>query len=328
MAFLRSRSSWRGSSLVLGLALALAAGGCQAILGIDDTAFQPSLGDGGSDGSDGSPGDAASDGSQSDAAPPSPALHVSPTSIYLHQDDTLGLDVSIDRAGFTGEVTVSLATVDDAGVTGVLPGANGVSAPPLVIAAGETTGTIDLNADQSSMLGPNSISFEADFAAPVFTSIAALVGGQAGTPDITFGTAGVISDLPSNVARGVTVAPDGSFYVVGGTGNWLVRHYFESGAPDTAFNSTVAAIPSINGGLAWDVALYGSVLLVCGHESTSKFAVRRFSTTGSLDVTFGNSGMYVPGDPAGPQTGDAYGVAFSATGEGLAVGTIAQSSTT
>ena len=323
MAFLRSRYG----RVVAGLAVALAVGGCQAILGIDDTSFEPSAGDAGSDASDGAT-DAAGDGSNADAAPPSPALHVSPTSVYLHQNDTIGIDVSIDRAGFAGDVTVSLATVDDAGVTGILPGANGISAPPLVIPAGQTTGTIDITADGSSSLGSNAISLEADFATPAFASISALVGGAAGTADITFGTNGVVSDVPSNVARGVTVAPDGSLYVVGGTGNWLVRHYFESGAPDATFNSAIAAIPSINGGLAWDVALNGSVLLVCGHEATSKFAVRRFSTSGSLDVTFGNSGMFTPGDPVGPQTGDAYGVAFSATGEGLAVGTITQSSTT
>ena len=327
MASFSSRSSRPGSGLVLALALALAAGGCQAILGIDDTTFQPSTGDAGSDGgSDGSPSDAASDGSKNDAAPPSPALHVSPTSVYLHQNDTIGIDVSIDRSGFTGDVTVSLATVDDAGVSGILPGANGISAPPLVIPAGETTGTIDITADPSSTLGPNAITLEADFDAPAFASLSALVGGAAGTADITFGTNGVVSDVPSNVARGVTVAPDGSFYVVGGTGNWLIRHYFESGAPDTAFNSAITSIPSINGGLAWDVALSGSVLLVSGHESTSQFAVRRFSTSGSLDPTFGNSGMYTPFGSS--QTGDAYGVAFSATGEGLAVGTITKASVT
>ncbi len=323
MDLLRSRSSRAASTLLLGLWLALVGAGCQAILGIDDTTFQPSPSNDDA-GNDSSPNDASSDGAI-DATPPPPELHVSPTNVYVHQEGEVDVNVTIDRASFAGDVTVKLADVGDAGATGVLPGANGLSAPVLVIPAGSTSGTLHLSADLSADLGPTTVSFEAAFDSPIDASLIALVGGAAGTVDITFGTNGVVSDVPSNVARGVTVAPDGSLYVVGGTGNWLLRHYFENGSPDTTFNSTVAAIPSINGGLAWDVALNGSVLLVCGHESTSKFAVRRFSTSGSLDVTFGNSGMVVGGDPAGPQTGDAYGVAFSASGEGLAVGTITAS---
>lgn len=301
--------------------------GCQVLLGIDDTTFQPDAGasDGGTN--DAAPADASGDGSAIDAAP-APSVKLSPASIYVRQNESVDVGVTIVRDGFAGDVTLTLGAVGDAGTTGLLPGARGISAPVVVIPAGSSTGTITVSASAVADLGNTTLDFQATFDSPVDVQLPALVGGAAGTVDITFGTNGVVSDVGSNVARGVAVAPDGSFYVAGGTANWLLRHYFADGSADATFDATVAGIASINGGIAWDVTVHGTSLLVGGRDSTGKFAVRRFSTSGALDVTFGTSGLFVPGDPVGPQTGDAYGVGFSSTGEGYAVGTITQSGTT
>ncbi|MEO7111838.1 MAG: hypothetical protein ABI183_15455, partial [Polyangiaceae bacterium] len=142
MAFLRSTLA---VPAVAWLMLSAAAG-CQAILGIDDTSFQ----NGDADTEDGATSeDASTDALQpsdsgTDAEPSSPAVTFSPARVFVNQGHKVDVTVTLARNGFTGDATLALASVGDAGVTfdggADGGGADGIGAATLTIPHGSNTG--------------------------------------------------------------------------------------------------------------------------------------------------------------------------------------------
>src|SRR6266576_4089512 len=133
-----------------------------------------------------------------------------------------------------------------------------------------------------------------------------------GTLDKTFGVGGKVqTDFPvlAAVASSVVIQPDGKIVVAGGAfplftfaGDFKVVRYNSNGSLDTSFgNGGIVTTTFPEGSYAFDVALQadGKILAAGtvfvdfnpGDISDTDFALARYNSDGSLDTTFGNSGM-------------------------------------
>jgi len=300
--------------------------GCQAIFGIDDTTFSPSGGDDASSGdgaSDGSIGDGAATDAPSGDAATNASLAFSPARLFITESETVDVAVTLARNGFTGAATITLASVADAGVTPDggpdASGANGIGAPELTIPAGSNTGTLHVSAAATATLGLTSLDFTLSADRTSAVALTTLVGGAAGTVDTTFGTSGVVANAAGVQWNSVAIAADDSFYVTGG--GWVVHHYFADGTEDTAFDNAMATALSGFGGTSTRIAVDGTTLAIGGQDVNSDFAIRKFTTAGVSDPTFGAAGIYYLQRGAGGfYRGSVSGLAFSAAHEILATG--------
>jgi large repetitive protein len=164
-----------------------------------------------------------------------------------------------------------------------------------------------------------------------------------GTPDTTFGSSGsVTTSFPGandGQANGIAVQSDGKIVVVGivtgatnNNGDWGIARYLPTGALDTTFGSGGTARFNFNtgfgtpaGGWAYDVTIQGDgKILVAGTNFTSQatgFTVIRLNTNGTLDNTFGVSGVAsIDLDATHYET--AYAMQLQADGKIVLVGTV------
>lgn len=333
MPSLRSRTSWAGAAVLGTLVL----GGCQAILGIDDTTFHESSG---SDASTDASGDAAigdsgpvDSGSDShvDIDAGTALVSISPSRVLLRQGGTVDLTVTVTRSGFAGPVTVALADVGDAGVTSDGGpdggGADGIGAPTLTIPAGQNSGTLHLSAAATTAVGLTSATFDVTTATSSSASIPVMIGGPTGTLDTTFGTGGAVTDQAGDTFFHVVVGPDDSPWIMGG--GWNVRHYSAAGVADNATNSAIAsALADLSPGSGARLAVRGTSLVVGGQENGA-FVVRMLSTSGVLDTSFAQSGTFHATVGSNfTAAGTLGGLAFASNGDVLAAGVINSASTT
>jgi hypothetical protein len=313
--------------------------GCQAILGIDDTSFQsPDTNDAASDATspDGGPG---SDGATADGgtdAATSAALSFSPARVFVRAGGAADVTVTLNRNGFAGAATIALVSVGDAGASAdggdsddggpdasepaTPSGADGVSIPTLTIPSGSNTGTLHVFASASAPLGVNTLDFTVDAGSMQSVSVPVLIAGPAGTVDPTFGTNGIVDDVSGGKATCVAIADDDSVYVAGnGSSGWLVRHYDSSGIADATFDGAMAAALASATGSVARIAVHGSAFVLGGQDGNGKLTLRKYTTSGLVDATFGVDGMYQMQEGAGAVfPGNVNGVAFSSTGLVLA----------
>ncbi len=125
----------------------------------------------------------------------------------------------------------------------------------------------------------------------------------AGLPDFSFGGAGKLTILGSDVGQGLALQPDGKFVLVGtvvnpmapATSRFLLRRLNADGTPDTGFGTAgvVDAALSDNAS-AGGVALQadGRIVVVGtrAFSANSNFIVARYATDGALDTGFGSGG--------------------------------------
>jgi uncharacterized delta-60 repeat protein len=119
-----------------------------------------------------------------------------------------------------------------------------------------------------------------------------------GTVDTSFGTQGALS-LPTDVsANSVSVAQDGSIYVVGtksgvnpAPSQWAIRRLHPDGTPDTSFGTGGLVLSNFATGASGAAIIFlasGKLLVVGGSFPTTILA--RYATDGTLDTTFGSGG--------------------------------------
>jgi uncharacterized delta-60 repeat protein len=148
-----------------------------------------------------------------------------------------------------------------------------------------------------------------------------------GTLDATFGTGGLVKTDFGGCDQGQAVAlqPDGKIVAVGLVcGAIGVARYNPDGSLDTAFGSGGKVITDASSSFdgAFDVLVSGGKIVVGGGSGNypfgdSDFQLVRYNPDGSLDGSFGNSGI-VTTDFGGSDT--AFGIALAAGGKVVATG--------
>jgi uncharacterized delta-60 repeat protein len=160
-----------------------------------------------------------------------------------------------------------------------------------------------------------------------------------GTLDTTFGRGGKVrTDFPglAAVPSAVVIQPDGKIVVAGGAfptftflGDFKVVRYKPNGALDTSFgDGGIVTTTFPEGSYAFDVALQPDGKIIAagtvfvdfnpGDMSDTDFALARYNPDGSLDTTFGNSGMVTTDFLA--HEDDAFSVLVQPDGKIVAVG--------
>ena len=130
---------------------------------------------------------------------------------------------------------------------------------------------------------------------------------SAGVLDTTFGTAGVtVLDLQGGVndpMEGIAIQADGKILAVGSTQtadiDFALVRFTSSGALDTSFGSGGKIILDIKGlslndwGKSVTVLSDGGILAAatCGTSTYTNTAVLKFTSSGTLDTSFGSSGI-------------------------------------
>lgn len=127
-----------------------------------------------------------------------------------------------------------------------------------------------------------------------------------GSLDSTFGNKGVLTTSIGNHSRGndTIVQPDGKIIVAGdsdGSGQWAITliRYTITGSLDSTFgNSGIVTTPVGNDSFGRAVAILPNNKILVAGDSSVGIVVARYTITGSLDSTFGNSGIATAPFPA------------------------------
>ena len=123
-----------------------------------------------------------------------------------------------------------------------------------------------------------------------------------GTPDVTFGTGGVVLvGLPSSYAEDVTLTPDGGVVIAGAAGvDFLVARFTPGGVLDTDFNGDGWTTLDQGGNERfYSVAAQsdgGVVAAGYADDPAGTLWAKRITAAGDWDATFGNSGSVVHED--------------------------------
>ena len=158
-----------------------------------------------------------------------------------------------------------------------------------------------------------------------------------GTLDPSFGTGGIVTtslSLGADMVHALALQSDGKIVVAGeANAQFAVARYTITGTLDTAFNGTGLVTTTVVGAnnIAHAVLIQpadGKIVLVGEVDpgGNNDFALVRYTSTGTLDGTFGSSGKTVTDFSAG--TNDiAYAAALQADGKIVAAGSINSSGT-
>jgi uncharacterized delta-60 repeat protein len=273
--------------LALGAAFFLAAAGCSAILGLDETTqrVDPPSADASSDQATPAEGGA-------DAVVPvdagGPRFSTAPASPRVVRGSSAPVRVDLARDGFEGGVSVTFTE---------LP--NGVTSTTGVIAADAGSTTLTIEAGANVPMGTKQIKVQG--AGVPDLSVPLLVAGPPGSLDDSFNSSGILNDAVhgnGGTFFAVIVQADGRIVAGGarmrdGTGGWAVRRYNPDGTADTAFNNAAAAVMPNAGGLRGLALDPNTGKIVCVGTGSSQAHVIRLNTNGSPDAAFANSGVYI-----------------------------------
>jgi uncharacterized delta-60 repeat protein len=126
-------------------------------------------------------------------------------------------------------------------------------------------------------------------------AFATLLYNPNGTVDIDYNGGGrVVTPLNgSDFGRGVTFQPDGKIVVVGSAGTAFgVLRYDSGGSPDSTFNGTGSVItPAGSSSGAAAVVIQANGKIVAAGAADSTFAILRYNADGSLDQSYGGTGI-------------------------------------
>jgi uncharacterized delta-60 repeat protein len=153
-----------------------------------------------------------------------------------------------------------------------------------------------------------------------------------GDLDPTFGSGGrVVTDFSNTTdwLSSIAIQSDGKIVAIGDIhpGNkFALARYNTDGTLDTTFGNggkVITVIANIRESAAGILILPNGKILVCGNidlpsSSNSSFALLRYNSDGSLDSTFGNTGIVVT--DIGPDDDQAYRIALQSDGKIVAAG--------
>ena len=155
---------------------------------------------------------------------------------------------------------------------------------------------------------------------------------SSGTPDSSFGTSGVVTTQIANNSEGFALAlqSDGKIVVAGfanvsGYPNFAIARYNATdGSLDTTFNSGGTLPGTVTTAVgsqshAYALAIDSSSNLVAAGKSDDAFALARYTSTGSLDTSFGGTGMVTTGI-TGTSNSQINGVVIQSDGKIVGVG--------
>jgi uncharacterized delta-60 repeat protein len=226
-------------------------------------------------------------------------LSSAPTLTLPNLGTNITLTVNVERKGaFAGAVSIAVAD-----------NANGLSAPPLVIPAGATSGTLAVASAASGRLGTFDLELRGTSGADSATArVRTHVGGPSGTIDRTFGDQGValVACTPGTAARAfnVVVQPDGK-PILGGSciadkTDFFAARFLVDGKLDPNFGD--------GGKVAWDFSnsddfgvsvslLADGRILMSGatadnnDASHAEFGIVRLLPNGKPDTGWGDGGF-------------------------------------
>src|SRR5262249_2330299 len=133
-------------------------------------------------------------------------------------------------------------------------------------------------------------------------------------------------------ADGKIVAAGDSFQGAPTFGDFALARYNSDGSLDKSFNKTGQVLTDLGGAIddAFAMALQGDGKIVAAGQSYQpspsgfEFALARYNLDGSLDQSFGNSGLVLTNFGGGGLGSQAIGVAIQADGNIVAAGTAFQ----
>jgi uncharacterized delta-60 repeat protein len=230
---------------------------------------------------------------------------IAPTSLTLYEQVPVTLQLSSSRCpGFTTPVAVTLGALP-AGVSASVMSVNLDVATPsstitLTAAVGVTFGTTPLQ------ITGQAVSLVPDATAMVSLVIAPLPNGLDRTFNMTGSVDTTLNGNPS-VVESLAIDPSDNIVIAGDDGEeggqgFIVGRYTSSGSLDTTFGGSGITITPVEGddSGAESVSLQpnGSIL-VAGDDNpytdarATQFAAARYTSTGTLDTTFGTNGTVV-----------------------------------
>jgi len=224
---------------------------------------------------------------------------VSPTPATVVPGASASLKVTLGAAA-SADVMVSISG---------LP--SGVTAMPITISAGSTTGMLSLVATAAAVTGVTTPLVQAGTGSQAFTLV---VPGASGSFDSTFNQSGAQDFTPSggsasSTAFSIAVQTDGSILVGGTLGSgtnsaWALVRFLPDGTPDAAFNANV--VDSTKGALLATGGTFGGIAIVPGtglivvsgydtDNSDQNLAIFLLNSDGSRHESFGTAGLYTRG---------------------------------
>jgi uncharacterized delta-60 repeat protein len=151
-----------------------------------------------------------------------------------------------------------------------------------------------------------------------------------GSLDSTFGTGGVVTTQIGNSSDGYSVQLQsngqivvGGYADVSGT-NFAVARYNTNGTLDTTFNSSGTLPGTVttaigSQAIAYALGIQSSGAIVAAGASNNAFALAQYTTSGTLDTTFGSSGI-VTTSIIGTSNAQINGMVIQSNGQIVVVG--------
>ena len=160
-------------------------------------------------------------------------------------------------------------------------------------------------------------------------AVVAVAQAAPGDLDVSFSGDGrhVETGLPTGTVSAIAIQADGKIVVAGqSAGDFAVLRYNRNGTLDSTFGGTGIVLTdfgglSVAGARAVAIQSDGRILVAgrAGSESNGRVGMARYNTNGTLDGTFGNSGVLTL-EFSNPDGGAAQGLAIQADGRIIIVG--------
>lgn len=216
-------------------------------------------------------------------------LTAAPASVLVRQGGSVDLEITAERGDFAGDIAVTAGGLPD-----------GVSAQPLTIPDGETTGTLTIEAAGDAAQGEAAVTLAGEAAGGTGGGdLRLLVAGAPGSLDLSFAAGGQLLshfDIAIVAQRGIALQPDGKIVGTGSTGDQAITYRLNpDGALDDGFGSggvVTTGLGASTGGLVPLVLADGRIVVAGwgGPGSGYDSALFGYTAEGVLDDGFGSSG--------------------------------------
>tara|TARA_R110002073_G_scaffold177151_3_gene335003 strand:+ start:40296 stop:41849 length:1554 start_codon:yes stop_codon:yes gene_type:complete len=236
---------------------------------------------------------AIADAGAPDADSSSLRITVDSNDLRLGINDSLAVDISVERLGdVAGAIDVSVTN---------LP--SGVSVESLEIAAGDTTGVLQFAATGKATLGAAELTIAASIdEASGMVALPLFVAGATATFDITFNGGSTTLPLATTV-QDLLLTDDGRLLVLANESGWNVIAYDEFGALDTSYGTSGrVALPSGVDPVAMAARPTGGIAIAVNRTSPVQAGVVALTEMGGLDVNFSSGTSFISTIKAGGGT--------------------------